>query len=253
MLTREPGDSYIFITQPDHAKLCGLIAEAWDTSLLPSEERLTDAIYAIHHHDDAWHVPDAAPLWDDNAMQPASFITYPLSLKLHFYKYGLKIIADKNPYAGLLCSFHYASFFTKASDTEGKKFFQDEINRQELLLKQLGLIADDPLLNFHRNWLKLCDDISLFICLQEPGGEETSFTSAFKNGFASSQNLLPGNGLLKIYWEDRSEIKFSYPIFKNHSEIEIPFKKINKNSCKEGLIAAWNNALTEKLIIRLKC
>ena len=59
MIIRRDGQDLLAITQPDHARLAGVFAEAWRDGAGPS------LVAASHHHDDGWVDWEKAPTVDD--------------------------------------------------------------------------------------------------------------------------------------------------------------------------------------------
>lgn len=118
------------------------------------EEWKEDVLYSIKEHDRAWIDLDHTPLWNDELQRPYSFIDYPSLIKLTYYRQGIDKVGRQSPYAGLLCSLHFASFY------EAQKNVQ-----------------------FHFKLLQQCDHLSIYLCMQEPGINKAQEISWYRNGF----------------------------------------------------------------------
>lgn len=235
MIIRETSDHFFCYKQPDHAVISGEAAKAWNKALLPSTDLFTEACYAIEHHDDGWTIPDEQPIWNDLLNQPASFVHFPLALKLHFYETGINAL--NNDYAKLLCSMHYASFFATAAGTAEKEFLLNEKIRQRTLL-QAGF--NDVLTDYHFSMLQFCDDLSLFICLHEPETKPEHYTDWFKNGFRHSEILLGNTEKIEIRWKTASDLQLIHSPLAEMISVLLPYKRISKKDCSElGIAATW--------------
>lgn len=232
MIVRETAEHFICYKQPDHAMISGAVAKAWKRDLLPAAKLFDETLYAIEHHDDGWQIPDEMPVWNDALNQPASFIHYPLPLKLHFYREGIDCL--QNDYAKLLCSKHYASFFVNASADDEKEFFLNEKIRQSLLHNQ-GYNTE--LLNYHFCMLQFCDDISLFICMHEPGTKAEDYIDWFRNGFRHSKQLLSANKKIEIRWQNATDLELINSPLDHQVSVLLPYKRLSKAMCKEKGLA----------------
>jgi len=234
MVIRETDLHFICYTQPDHAAVCGEIARAWKKELLPGFMLFSQACHAVEHHDDAWLIPDIAPLWNDVLQQPMSFIHYPLHLKLHFYEYGIDMLQKKNPYSALLVSKHFSSFYEQAMGEMEKQFLFNEQIRQHQLLKELALDSNDEERTYHFYMLQFCDDLSLFICLHEPGSDEIT-------NFKRSQDLLGKNEVIDAAWRSVSHLELTHSPLQEQVNILLKYKLLPKKLLRErGLSYCWN-------------
>ena len=106
MIVRERPDSFLLFGQHEHAMIAGEFARRWVEGPLPFES----TVYAVANHDIAWRGLDREVLWNEERDRPYSFVDYPLQLKLPAQKKGIDLVEDHDPYAGCLCSMHYARF-----------------------------------------------------------------------------------------------------------------------------------------------
>jgi hypothetical protein len=168
MIVRERPDSFLLFEQHEHALIAGEFALRWRERPRPFES----TVYAIANHDLAWRELDREVLWNEENDRPYSFVDYPLDLKLLAQRRGIDLVADHDPYAGCLCSMHYARFLLDSERPEEVEFRESEVERQGSLEARM---SEAELENLERNFrfLRLCDSLSLFLCLNEPGGKDS--------------------------------------------------------------------------------
>ena len=202
--------------QHEHALVSGEFALRWREGPDP----LDSTVYAIANHDLAWREPDRELLWNREKERPYSFVDYPLDLKLPAQKRGIDTVEDHDPYAGCLCSMHYARFLLGSERSEEVEFREDELRRQARLKEGM---SEKELKNLERNFrfLRLCDGISLFLCLNEPGGEDRP--PPYPGGFE-----FDGTRYGPI-WEDERTLRFDPNPFPEAFGIEIPYRIIGRD------------------------
>ncbi|MCA1054415.1 DUF3891 family protein [Rossellomorea aquimaris] len=236
MIIRETNDSFIMIRQHDHAFLSGEIIKHFDHSLLPSSTHFNDLVYAAYQHDRSWIGLDDTPVWDDANNTPYTFADYPLLPKMAFYRIGLDEIERENPYAALLCSLHFHSFFTKSKKEECLSFMKEERMRQSRLRSALPE-TDEELLQQHFRLLQFSDDLSLYICLNEPGARKEEEHPWFKDGFKNTEWFNRGQGPLQAEWGGTNTIKIDAFPFTRECRLTLTYKKVPKESIDEKGIA----------------
>ncbi len=241
MIIHEREDEFIMVAQHDHAQVSRDAAEFWRDDYFFGMDKKESVVLAVQEHDRCWIEPDKEPLWNEGAQQPYSFMDYPATPKLAFYKEGINEVIQMDPYAGLLCSMHYASFLDDATSTIGKDFWNQEKQRQQFLLNKLG-IEKDKLLSFHLNLLKFCDNLSLYICLNEPGTAKTEEHYFYRNGFPQKFSFANNEPIIPE-WLDKHTVSLSISPFNDKLHVSLPFKAVKKDSIKaNGLIAAYQES-----------
>jgi hypothetical protein len=217
VIVRETPDSFVLVKQHDHALASGELARRWADEPRPLESTL----YAIAHHDVAWRGPDAEVRWNEEAGRPYSFVDYPPELKVRAYAEGLAWVEERDPYAACLCSMHYETLLRRFGGSEAEaRFVEDEARRQERLRAGMG---EEELGNLERNLnlLRLCDGLSLFVCLNEPGGDEDP--PPYPEGFEfEGERYLP-------VWEDRRTLRLDPNPFSGSFEVAIPYRTVGKD------------------------
>ncbi len=190
------------ITQNDHARLAGELAAHWGNDRIPASPPPREAlILATALHDAGWIPLDEQPLWNPATGQPFSFIDEPLVRKLPHYSAGLDLVEQQDAYAALLCSRHYASFFPPDRQQElgdtAVNFAAAEHDRQERLrnaLRQAGRQIELDREAIDLGLLKLWDDLSLYVGLNEPGVAKAREHPWYRSGFRTIPLWPTGSG-----------------------------------------------------------
>jgi hypothetical protein len=172
MIVRETGVRFRLVRQHDHGLASGELAAHWAGEIEPREA----VLYAIANHDLAWEELDGEVLWNPETGKPYSFTSYPLRPKLEAYRRGLDRIQEREPYAACLCSMHYRGLEGDRKTPPSPAFQRAEEERQESIKRGL---SERELGELERNFrlLRLCDELSLFVCLNEPGEHALPFGS----------------------------------------------------------------------------
>jgi Protein of unknown function (DUF3891) len=215
MIVRERPDTFLLFEQHEHALIAGEFALRWREMPRPFESTL----YAIANHDLAWRELDREVLWNEEEDRPYSFVDYPLDLKLPALRRGIDLVADHDPYAGCLCSMHYARFLLDSVQPDEVEFREGEMERQGRLEER---ISEGELDNLERNFrfLRLCDALSLFSCLNEPGGNDSP---PYPGGFE-----FEGTRYGPV-WEDGQTFRLDPNPFSEAFGIEIPYRTIGRD------------------------
>ena len=215
MIVRENPDSYVLIEQHDHGLVSGEFARRWRERPIPLEPTL----YAIANHDVAWQRLDKTLRWDETTGRPYSFVDYPVEPKLEAYREGLDFLEAQDPYAAYLCSMHYASFVRGARGGAEVGFREGEDRRQRRLR---GAMSTLVLENLERNFrlLQTCDDLSLFVCLNEPG--ENAYPRYEKGFEYMGAKFVP-------VWEDRRTLRLEPNPLSRAFEVVIPYLEVGKD------------------------
>jgi Protein of unknown function (DUF3891) len=116
---------------------------------------------------------------------------------------------------------HYETLLRRFGGSEAEaRFVEDEARRQERLRAGMGEVE---LGNLERNLnlLRLCDGLSLFVCLNEPGGDEDP--PPYPEGFEfEGERYLPA-------WEDRRTLRLDPNPFSGPFEVAIPCRTVGKD------------------------
>jgi hypothetical protein len=191
MLRMESESGWWLITHPDHAHLAGDFAAAWGNTKFRKPEPRARTLKGIACHDDGWAARDAHPSIT-RAGKPSAFSAelvgrYSAFEEIDLEDYlavrerAVRIIAEKDPYAGLLISMHTYSLLTDHADRstiapDGLKLLDAFLDRQRKYQDELRIaIAQDTSLsdvemaeytiNEHFRLLQACDNLSLLTCV----------------------------------------------------------------------------------------
>lgn len=243
MVIYERENDWVMIPQHHHSLLSGDIAKHWNSAYINKTDRWSDLIFAIAHHDLAWIELDETPFWNDRDKRPYSFIDFPQVPKLTFYKKGINEIEKQSPYAGLLCSLHYQSFFIGTKEPAALEFIKKEKIRQHRLKEQLNLFeaAKEDLLKFHFLLVQFCDDLSIYLCMQEPGTSKEDEFPWFKDGFpevfpfANGQKIIPE-------WQNADQVSLNPTPLTSPAALSIKIKEVKKDNIhRQGIGKAYKD------------
>ena len=217
MIVRELPDSFVLIRQHDHALASGEFARRWRNPPRPRDSTL----FAVAQHDAAWKGPDASVLWNEERDRPHSFADYPVEPKVRAYAEGLDRLEEQDAYAACLCSMHYETLVRRFGKTGAEaRFVEAQARRQERL--RAGMSGEE-LENLDRNlrFLRLCDGLSLFVCLNGPGQDESP--PPYPEGFEfDGQRFEP-------VWEDRRTLRLEPDPFTGRFEVSIPYQRAGRD------------------------
>jgi hypothetical protein len=217
MIVRERPDSYLLVRQHDHALVSGEFAKHWARRPQP----LDSTLYAIAHHDVAWQGPDASVRWNEETGRPYSFVDYPTEPKIQAYLEGLDWLEERDPYAACLCSMHYETLMRRFGESEVEERFADAEARRQARLRA-GMSEEElENLGYNLGLLKLCDGLSLFICLNEPG--ESNDPPPYPGGFGlSGERFEP-------VWDDSHTLRLTPNPFSEPFGISVPYTLVAKD------------------------
>ncbi|OIJ18959.1 hypothetical protein BKP45_14625 [Anaerobacillus alkalidiazotrophicus] len=229
MVVTEREHEVLLFEQHEHAKVCGELAEAWCEEYFIGKRKRKSVIYAIYEHDNGWIELDESPLINRERKIPFSFIDYPLTPKIKAYKKGIDIIEKKDRYAALICSLHYASFFERYTNGRGEDFLSLERDRQKKLKEKLHIhkLEEEELL-FHYYLLQFCDNLSLYLCMNEPGVDKKNELIWFRKGF-SQRFAFNNKKRIVAHWLDKNTVSLTDFPFSKELTVSLKYKCIQKS------------------------
>ncbi|CAM3593765.1 DUF3891 family protein [Marinicrinis lubricantis] len=228
MIVRETDSEYVMIPQHEHAQLSGMIGSHFSQEVMKYQAFLEDFKLAVFEHDRSWIWLDETPIWNDRAKRPFSFMDYPLLPKLALYEKGLHEIERMSPFACLLCSLHYSSFFKGTTQQECIGFITKEHGRQEIIKEELQ-IMDLDMINHYVRLLQFCDRLSLYVCLNHPGTDKDQEHPWYKDGFPHSDLFSTDRKIVKAEWNKQDQIIVrSFP-FEAEFSATLRQKRVPKN------------------------
>ena len=244
MIIFEQNESFVMVAQHDHALVSWEMAQNWKDDYFPALEKKQDVLIAVREHDRGWIDLDAKPLWDDINQRPYSFMNYPVVPKIASYKKGIDEVCQMNKYAGLLCSLHFASFIDFTNEPEFTHFWNEEKIRQGKLIRELDVEESgdkEKNMFYHLDILKFCDNLSLYICLNEPKVQKPNEHPFYRNGFPQ---IFPFANNKRIFasWTDEDIVSLSISPLKGSMEVSLPIKIVTKEMIRNsGLSQAYTN------------
>ncbi len=242
MIVNEKEDHFLLIAQHDHALVSGEIVLHWKKKFLLRSKLREEADWAVSQHDRAWIPLDRHPRWNEEKERPYSFIDYPLTDKLQAYQNGIQEVAERSNYAAMLCSSHYQSFFSKDDkDPVIQQFIEEEENRRQELEAAMKMEVPSDIYQLHFERLQFCDDLSLYVCMQDPGIAKEEEVSWFRNGFRQQFDVAPEGIMPK--WLDEERVALDPFPFEHEFEVRVPYRILYKSEVEEhGIEKAYHDA-----------
>jgi hypothetical protein len=179
------------IKHPDHARLAGAFAAAWGNEQFRKPEPRERVLHGISTHDDGWAARDAHPSITKEGKPSAfsielvgkysAFEEIDLEEYLAVRERAVRIIAEKDPYAGLLIAMHTYNLLTAHADRStiapvGLTMLDAFLEGQRAYQRELitAIEADTTLdprekseqtIKEHFRLLQACDNLSLLTCV----------------------------------------------------------------------------------------
>lgn len=252
MIVRNRMDEFVMIEQDHHARISGEIFSYWKSDYLKSEKLNQSVLYAVTKHDCGWKMIDRQPFWNDKKQAPYTFIDFPSPAKTLIYRSGIDEVERRDQYAALLCSEHYLRFKQEEQSLEAKQFVQFEKSRQQRLIEFISDF-EQPLFDFHYGLLQLCDNLSLYICLNEPGAKKEDEFPFFRDGIPLSNALdVFSKRKLHVRWIDDLTIGLDEFPMKQSFTINLNQKTVSKKLIvKQGLIQSYLETPFKTIEIRV--
>lgn len=217
MIVREISDGFVLIKQHDHALISGEFAQRWKAKPRP----LNSTLYTVSQHDRAWRPLDEEALWNEEKGRPYSFVDYPAEPKVRAYERGIDSLEAEDRYAACLCSKHYERLVRDLGRTEVEaRFAESETRRQERL--QSGMSSEE-VENLGRNlsFLRLCDGLSLFVCVNAAGGDD--YPPPYPEGFAFDGETF------EPVWEEERTLRLEPNPFTEPFRFDLPFRLVGRD------------------------
>jgi hypothetical protein len=166
MILRDEGETFLLITQPDHARLAEQIVAAVRTEPALESDRAA-ILMAVREHDNGWTEVDAEPTVEPGTGRPRDFISGPAPLKYEIWLRGITRSAKMNPRVGALIAEHALTVYGYRRGTpEWEPFFASITAMRDDLLEQIGASTGPPRELFERQYrcVHLGDSLSLQFC-----------------------------------------------------------------------------------------
>jgi hypothetical protein len=163
MIVVPDGDALTVFAQEAHAHLAGELA-AW----LPPREWASSALVAAARvHDNGWREADLEPTVDETG-RPHTFYRVPPDVYTAVWRRGIARAAGVDPLVGLLVGLHGARFFGLNPHEEVLALHDEERQRENRVLAELGLggswQALPSAVQSVSDWIAFLDQLSLMVC-----------------------------------------------------------------------------------------
>jgi len=260
MLRMESETGWWLITHPDHARLAADFAAAWGNTKFRKPEPRDRVLFGIASHDDGWAIRDAHPEITREGKPSAfsielvgkyaAFEEIDLADYLDVRDRAVRVIAQRDPYAGLLIAMHTYSLLTDHADrstisNDGLKMLDAFLELQYSYQQALrATIAEDESLSDeeksqqtiveHFRLLQACDNLSLLACVAF--SSEAHLLHPLPLNDASTQEVRvhpigPRTFRLAPWPFTKDELNFAFPArhvagktFISSSELEMAFR-----------------------------
>jgi hypothetical protein len=248
------------ITHPDHARLAGAFAAAWGNDRFRRPEPRDRVLFGIASHDDGWATRDAHPSITRQG-RPSAFSSelvgkYSAFEEIDIADYlavrdrAVRIIAEEDPFAGLLISMHTYSLLSEHADRstiapDGLALLDNFLaNQRSYQAGLLNAIAEDDNLSpeqkathtiqEHFKLLQACDNLSLLTCVAFERPANLLHRLSLNDGGSAEIQVLPlGQRHFKLApWPfAEPELTFQFParhvrgyIFNSSAELDEAFQ-----------------------------
>lgn len=217
MIVREVPEGFVAIGQHDHGLAAGEISRHWGRGFRPSPP----TVRAVAQHDLGWQKLDESVLWNEETGRPHDFLDYPAEPKVRAFADALDLLEEREPYSACLSSMHYSTLMRGSEKEAEVRFREAEARRQERLRAGMdagSVEALEPDLRF----LKLCDGLSLFLCLNEPG-REASRPAPYPDGLVlDGEEYVPD-------WVDERTLRVRPDPFVGPFSVDLPYRVIGRD------------------------
>lgn len=257
MICREENGYIVMVRQHDHGLLSGELAAAVREDALPSSKRREEVLWAIAHHDRGWLDLDDTPFWNDAAGAPYTFLDFPLVPKLAFYTKGLDEIEAHTPYGALMCSHHYDRLIQVSGESGLKldEFMEQEQERRSRIRRRLeqGAPIGEDELYYDALLLQFCDDLSLYLVLNEPGSAKGKEHPWWREGFSGSGDFLfTGGRTITAEWRDAGTLMLDPFPFEEELTVRLPQRRVSKQHIeRHGIAAAFGDCPAAEAVFTL--
>jgi Protein of unknown function (DUF3891) len=167
MIVRDEADTFLLITQPDHARLAERIGAAMRSERALATTDRDAILLAIREHDNGWVEVDAEPEVEPATRRPRDFMSGSARVKYDLWLRGIARAAQMDPRAGALVAEHALTVYAyRRGDADWQTFFDSVTPIRDDLLKQLGMLTGDAREVFQRQYrcVQLADAFSLQFC-----------------------------------------------------------------------------------------
>lgn len=168
MIVVDDPETWLLITQPDHAHFSAELLSLFRIGGLPEHPRRAELLFAVREHDNGWRETDAAPRWNAETGRPHDFLTLPREERIELWQRGTARYAGEHPCAAQLITRHALQLHQGRRGQDGWQEFLDSLDELHRgLAAETGMDGEGDY-----PWLDLADLLSLGVCnrWREPFG-----------------------------------------------------------------------------------
>lgn len=184
--TAAGAEQWVLISQLEHARLAGELAEAWGREGFAELAPRGELLQAIFHHDDGWAAWERSIDVDAETGRPRQFTEMPLALSLAIWQASIASADEYGALAGYVVSAHFCALLRRFSsrwqdDAAMTALAQEFLARQEqqqaswrqAWIRQAAVGDPAAALAEALRFLQLFDSLSLWLCCCETPEPET--------------------------------------------------------------------------------
>jgi hypothetical protein len=167
MIVRDEDDTFLLITQPDHARLAEQIVAAMRTERALEWPDRRAILVATREHDNGWIEVDAEPTVDPATGRPHDFVSGLAHVKHELWLRGITRAAKVDPRVGALVAEHALTVYGYRRGTaEWHAFFESITAMRDDLLRQTEALTGKAREAFEQQYrcVHLGDAFSLQFC-----------------------------------------------------------------------------------------
>ena len=167
MIVRDEGETFLLITQPDHARLAEQIVARMRTEPALGSADRDVILLAAREHDNGWIEVDADGRLGHGTGRPRDFMSGPAAVKHDLWLRGIARAAKMDLRAGALVAEHALTVYGYRRGTaEWQSFFESVTALRDDLLQQLGILGRPSREAFEQQYrcVQLADALSLQFC-----------------------------------------------------------------------------------------
>jgi hypothetical protein len=163
MIIRHDGNSVLFISQPDHARLAAMLIAEWQDDGFPAHPRRESILLATREHDNGWKEEDADTHVDASG-QPLDFIEVSPVVKQRIWPRAVSRLAGDHPYeAGLIAQHAVTVNGDHRVNPAWSSFFETLDAQRAALLMRSGPAAAATI-DADYAFVNIADRLSLIFC-----------------------------------------------------------------------------------------
>jgi len=164
MIVRDDRDTFLLISQPDHAQLSEAIVAAIKTEPPLAGPARRTILLATREHDNGWMEVDALPTVDPATGRPCDFMSGPAAVKHELWLRGIARAAKADGLAGALVAEHALTVYGyRRGEAAWASFFVTIEGMRDALLQRAGF-TDRALFDAYYRCVRLGDAFSLQFC-----------------------------------------------------------------------------------------